>query len=232
MLGEDSNLPFAEYWIIHDLQYSFNNYENINFELNLEPRWPRYYIEMQDFVRSEETTSYIEENLRKYFENDTLEDLDRIANYMRISYVSDFNLFKKTEYWQTPKEVLKIKMGDCEDWAVTTLSLMRAYNNTVNCYNILWPTHISILCYEKNRFVIYDQGKTRFSTVLETKNTNDFITIQENKIAIRKMRNDYFDWYGLKPDERRMYALFNEEELITFEEDEDFVNWAVGIISN
>ncbi len=230
--GEDRNLPFAEYWTIYDLQYSFDNYQDENFELNLDPRWPQYYLEMQDFIRPEETKSYLEDSLRKYFKNNTWEDLDTISNYMRISYISDWNRFKKAEYWQTPSEALKIKMGDCEDWAITTLSLMRAYNDTIDCYNILWPTHISILCYEKNRFVIYDQDKTKFSTSLETENTGDSAVIQENKIAIRKMRNGYFDWYGLSPDERRMYALFNEKELITFEKDEDFVNWAIQLINN
>lgn len=227
---KDANLPFAGYWSIHDLKYFFDNNETLEFDMDLDPRWPKYYVEIQDFVRPEETRSYLEDNLKKYFKNNTWEDLDVIANYMRISYISDQNRFKKSEYWQTPAEVLRIKMGDCEDWAITTLSLMREYNNSVNCYNILWPTHLSILCYKNNHFAIYDQGRTKFSTALEIKNINDSGVMQDNKIAIRKMRNDYFDWYGLNPNERRMYALFNENELITFEKDEDFVNWAINLI--
>jgi hypothetical protein len=229
--GTDANLPFADYWTIHDLQYSFDNYEDLDFELNLDPRWPKYYIEMQDFVRPEETESYLEDSLRRYFKNNTWEDLDKISNFA-IRYRSDNLLFNKAEYWQTPAESLKKGHGDCEDWAVTTLSLMRAYNDSINCYNILWPTHISILCYEDNFFVIYDQDETRFSTRLETENTGESIVQQENKVAIRKMRNNYFDWYGLSPNERQMFALFNEKELITFEEDEDFVNWAINLINN
>lgn len=228
--GTDTDLPFADYWTILDLQYYFDNYEDLDFGMDLDPRWPKYYVEMQDFVRPEETESYLEDSLRVYFKNNTWEDLDKIVSYMRLSYISDLNRFKKTEYWQTPAETLKIKMGDCEDWAVTTLSLIRAYNDTIACYNILWPTHISIFCYEKNRFVIYDQDKTKFSTALETENTGDSAVIQENKLAIREMRNDYFDWYGLSPTERQMYALFNEKELITFEKDEDFVSWAIQLI--
>ncbi len=229
--GNDANLPFADYWIIHDLQYSFDNYEDLDFELNLNPRWPKHYIEMQDFVRPEETKSYLEDRLKKYFKNNTWEDLDKISNFA-IRYRSDKLLFNKAEYWQTPAESLKKGHGDCEDWAVTTLSLMRAYNNSINCYNILWPTHISILCYEDNSFVIYDQDEIRFSTRLETKNTEDFIVQQENKVAIRKMRNNYFDLYGLHPNERQTFALFNEKELITFEKDEDFVNWAIQLMNN
>jgi hypothetical protein len=230
--GGDKNLPFLGYWTLYDLKYSFDNSEDLEFELDLDPRWPKYYLEIQDFVRPEETNDYLEMSLRKYLKNNTWEDLDKIVDNMRISYISDNNRFKKAEYWQTPKETLKTRMGDCEDWAVTTLSLIRAYNNTLNCYNILWPTHLSILCYEDNRFVIYDQDKTKFSTVLEKENTQDSTVIQENKIAVRKMRNDYFDWYGLDPNERRMYALFNEGEIIIFEKDEDFINWAIMLINN
>lgn len=229
--GADANLPFADYWEIYDLQYSFDNYEDLDFEMNLDPRWPKYYIEMQDFIRPEETQEYFDNNLKKYLKNNTWEDLDKISNFA-IRYRSDNLLFNKAEYWQTPAESLKKGHGDCEDWAVTTLSLMRAYNDSINCYNLLWPTHISILCYEDNFFVIYDQDETRFSTRLETENTGESIVQQENKVAIRKMRNNYFDWYGLSPDERRMYALFNEKELITFEKDEDFVNWAIQLINN
>lgn len=226
----DMNLPFVGDWIIYDLQYNFDNYQDETFELILNPRSPRDYIEMQDFVRPEETKTYLEDNLRRYFENDTWDDLDIIASKMKISYVSDEKRFNQLEYWQTPAEVLKIKTGDCEDWAITTLSLIRAYNNSIDCYNIVWQNHISIFCYNNNRFVIYDQDKTKFSTSLETKNTNYSTIIQENKIAIREMRNNYFDWYGLRPNERRMYALFNERELITFEKEEDFVDWAIHLL--
>lgn len=230
--GEMSNLPFVEYWTISNLDYYFENDEPIEFVAELTPRQPRYYEEMQGFVRPEETKDYLNGMLKNYFKNNTQEDLDIIANYMKISYVSDSNLFKKSEYWQTPAETLNKKMGDCEDWAVTTLSLMREYNDSIKCYNILWETHLSIFCYFDNRFIIYDQDRTKFQTSLETENIQDFTIQQENKVAIREMRNSYFDLYGLHPNERKMYALFNEKELVIFNEDEDFVDWAINLINN
>jgi hypothetical protein len=229
--GTEDNLPFVDYWTINNLQQSLDNEEeSVFFESNLDPRWPSYYWEKQNFIRPEEVREYLEENLRKSLKNNTWEDIDKIVDSMKISYISDWNQFQKSEYWQIPAEVLRARAGDCEDWAVTTLSLIRAYNDSVKCYNVLWPTHVSIFCYENNRFVIYDQDKTKFTTVL-TKNSDEFVVQQENKIALRKMRNDYFNWYGLSPNQRKMDAIFNEKELIIFEEDEDFIKWAIEIIN-
>lgn len=226
----NSNLPFVEYWIVPDLQYYFYYNENASFEASINPRSPRYYLEMQGFIRPSETEDYLNSELRKYFKNNTEEDLDIIAKYMTISYISDWNLFKKSEYWQTPAETLKRKMGDCEDWAVTTLSLMRAYNDSIRCFNALWQTHMSVFCYFNNNFIIYDQDRVKFKTRLNTENTQDYIVKQENQIAIRKMRNNYLDEYGISPGETKLSAVLNEKELVIFEEDEDFVNWALNLI--
>jgi len=228
---ENSNLPFTEYYEPYDFQYLFDNNENLTFELSLDPRNPRYYSEIQGFIRPQETESYLN-TLRGDFKNDTEEDLDRIVRYMRLSYISDNALFKKQEYWQTPAETLRRRMGDCEDWATATLSLMRQYDKSIRCYNTLWQTHVSVFCYFKNQFIIYDQDKVKFKTTLDTKNFNTDIVQQENKVEIRSMRNRYFEEYGISPDERKLNAVFNEEELVVFEEDEDFVNWALNLMIN
>jgi hypothetical protein len=224
--GKDTNLPFAEYWIIPDLEYYFEFNEQVPFETELTPRQPRYYAEMQGFVRPEEAESYFPK-IEKYFKsNDTEDNLDRIAGYS-MRYRDDSLLFRKSEYWQTPAETLKKGEGDCEDWAVATLSLIRTYNSSLKCYNALWETHISVFCYFDNKYLIYDQEGVKRGTYLNREER--YLGEQENKIKLREMRNKYFDFYGIPIKERKLHAIFNEKELIIFEDDEDFIDWALSL---
>ena len=227
--GKDENLPFTESWIIHDLGYYLYNNENVSFDIQANLRKPTEYIEMQGFVRPDEVKPYLESELRKFFKDDTEENLNLISKY-GIHYRDDFLLFQKADYWQTPAETLKRGEGDCEDWAVTVLSLIRAYNVSLKCFNMDWQTHLSVFCYFNNKFIIYDQERTKFKTGLKTENTQDPIVRQENQITIRNMRNNYLTDYGIPPDQRKLFAVFNEKELVIFDTDEDFVNWALTLI--
>ena len=221
--GKNSNLPFKAIWDVPNLNYYFQYNDSVLFGAKFNPRRPTYYEEMRGFVRPEEVRNHLERNIAKYFKTNSTEDnLDKISEYA-TRYRSDSLLFNQEEYWQTPAETLEKGHGDCEDWAVTTLSIMRAYNESLKCYNSLWETHLSIMCFMEDSMIIYDQGNIKFKTSLNFNNLNE----QEKKSKIRKTRNDYFDEYGIKPNERMLYALFNENELITFDTEEDFINWVV-----
>jgi hypothetical protein len=227
---KDVNLPFAEYWVLYDLQLYLDSNQNITFVLFLTPRKPKYLKEMQGFVRPDEVRGYFSKEMQKYFKSNNTEDnLDIITKYA-ISYISDFILFHQEDYWQTPAETIEMGAGDCEDWAVTSMSLILAYNNSVKCYDALWQTHMSIFCYVNGKFIIYDQERVKSGTALETNQKDRYLAEQENKIKIRHMMNSYFDSYGLEPDERKLYAIFNENELIIFNDNEEFVEWALKLI--
>jgi predicted transglutaminase-like cysteine proteinase len=51
----------------------------------------------------------------------------RLWVYSHIKQASDEDLHGVTDYWQTPTETLNLKAGDCEDFAILMVSLMRAY---------------------------------------------------------------------------------------------------------
>jgi predicted transglutaminase-like cysteine proteinase len=55
-------------------------------------------------------------------------DFNRIAVwiYCNISQSSDVELHGVDDYWQTSAETLALKAGDCEDFAILTVSLLRA----------------------------------------------------------------------------------------------------------
>jgi len=217
---KDNNLPFSKLWAVPDLKNYFQYGIEAEFNADANPREPETYEDIQKFVRPEEVEDYLNNLILK---DGNEKNIDRIVKY-RIAYISDKNLFGQEEYWQTPKETLERGMGDCEDWTVAVLSMLRNYNPELKCYAVIWKKHISIFCYYDNAFYIYDQGRTKFKATIDKDES-----VLEQKIQLRKMREDYFDDYGISPKDRDVYAVFNENELVTFEAPEDFINWMLRL---
>ncbi len=55
--------------------------------------------------------------------NQMVEGVNNVVN--RISYISDSNIYGKSDYWATPMEFIK-NGGDCEDFAITKYVALRA----------------------------------------------------------------------------------------------------------
>jgi hypothetical protein len=226
--GDDTNLLFTDFWEVGDIDDYFGYDHIIDFETKVLPRYPSYSIEMQGFIRPYETKEYLED-IKTFLSNNTIDNLDIISKY-RIRYRYDSIMFDTEEYWQTPAETLKRGHGDCEDWATTILSIIREYDPSLNCYNTIWQSHVSIFCYIDNSLLIYDQDETRFKTSLSPNNNNDPLVDQENKIIIRKMLNSYFDYFGLDIDDQKLHAIMNENEIVEFDKNEEFVEWVYDLV--
>ncbi len=221
--GRNKNLPFVEYWEMNDsLDYYFEVNDTMEFITELNPRYPRYYEEMQGFIRPFE----VQERLSKInldTNKSDFENLEQIFAHTFMNYVTDKGNFGEYEYWQTPKDFIENKGGDCEDWAIYTISLIRLYNSSWDCYAASWWTHMNVLCFVDDKFIILDQEKTEKDFFVE-----DELSRQENEINARKWRNGYFEEYGIPPEERRLDCLFNEKDLIVFEDGkEDFIKWVI-----
>jgi len=220
--GNDAHITFKEVWIAPDLEYYFQNEEALVFETEVDPRWPTYPEEMQSFVRPNEVVEKLKEI--SINENDSQrENIDKIFGKTYMNWVSDNGKFGQLEYWQTPSDFIRNKGGDCEDWSVYFLSMLREYDPTLNCYVATWYTHANVLCRINKTFIIMDQDKIQQSFSLREKES-----IQENQINARSWRNGYFENFGIESDERILFYLFNEKEIIKFENgQEDFIEWVL-----
>ena len=218
--GDDSGLPFKESWIVSDLDYYFENNESLFFEAEVNPRWPYYPEEMQGFVRPEEVSERFSKIILEK-DNSKFQHIEKIFKYTYMNWASDINRFGELEYWQTPSNFIRNKGGDCEDWAIYFLSLLRKYDSDLDCYAAIWSTHVNVLCQINQTFIIFDQSQIQKNLHLKEE-----LTIQDNKINARKWRNDYFDLYGIGPNEGVLFYLLNEEEYIEFQDgQEDFIEW-------
>jgi len=220
---KNSGLSFVRIWVVPNLEYYFENEEVVEFETELTPRQPMYPEEMQGFVRPyevEETVSKINFDEEESY----LKDLERIFRYTYMNYMSDKGQFGEVEYWQTPKEFRRQGLGDCEDWALYAISLLRNYDSSLDCYAALWYTHMNVVCSINETFIMFDQDK-----VMERFSIDDDVGFQENQGKTRRWKSSYFKEYGIDADERILFYLFNEEEFIKFEDGrEDFTDWVVN----
>ncbi|MEK6925832.1 MAG: transglutaminase-like domain-containing protein [Nanoarchaeota archaeon] len=218
--GSDAGLGFVDYWELPSLDAYFSSEKSLVLETSLNPRNPRSLEEVQGFIRPDEAQKYLSE-ITKYFNNDYEADLDRIADY-GIFYRYDSIIYSDS-YWQTPAETIKLGRGDCEDWAVTVLSLIEKYDSNAKCYGVLWQSHMSVFCYVNNKYIIYDQGNTKVVKTL----SNDFYEM-EKKVELRKFLNSYFDEYGISVNGRKVQGVVNSKETKSFNDNEEFVEWLLS----
>lgn len=145
-----------------------------------------------------------------------LDSLSEINDYLnnKITYEKDWE-FEEENYWQTPTETLGKEKGDCEDYSSTLLSLFLAYNPELNCYNIIFSSHVTTFCHIGNYFIYYDQGKTELK--------KQIIRDEEIKSRLLELNKEYFEHYGL--NETKAYYAFNDNKFVEFGNDEEFVEW-------
>ena len=195
--------------------------DSFELQITFNPRSPVRHA-MSNFVRPDDVRWYTD---KMNMDDGTERDIDRIHGRMSSkSYILDSVSSDKSDFWRFPNETLGIKQVDCEDWSTTFLSLVKAYNKNLKCYNMLAPGHITTLCKIENEYVLYDQKETKISTIVNpAKSWND------KRLKMRNWLNDYFETYGFKSKYRTIYAAFDEDEYLEFEEINDFIQWALDL---
>jgi len=184
--GKDAGLPLFYSWIVSDIDSYTENKEVISLEGNLSLRQPLYLEQMQGFIRPYEVMPELSE-ISISPQDGQKENIDKIYKKHHLNYITDQSLFGKADYWQTPAETRRNRGGDCEDWAIKFVSLLRAYDPTLNCYMAIWDTHANVLCRLGTTFLIYDQDEITAGVKLEDNKEGKDIMIQDNKIAFRNI---------------------------------------------
>jgi len=215
------DLFFDKYWESFEIpEYYFLGGSLFKFKTSISPHNPSRK-ELIGFVKPSDVRGEIK-NLKLEGE-DVLEDLSEINGYLneKITYVGDWDFNKGENYWQTPEETLRLGQGDCEDYSTALLSLFLTYNASLNCYNVIFSSHVTTMCYVGDYYVYYDQQRTELRKRIPDLNV-------ETKPKLRALRKEYFEHYGLDEGERVYYA-FNEQRFVEFETDEDFITWQAGL---
>ncbi len=111
-------------------------------------------------------------------ENEQLYIINKEVN--KYTYKEDLKLYKKNDYWATPKEFLKNKGGDCEDFAIMKYSLLRKIGYTEDRMRFIYTNY-------KNKKTGEDLGHL----VLAVKNNNGTEIILDNTKVI-PLEHDYY----------------------------------------
>jgi len=223
--NDNSDLLFDKYWEPPKIQdYYFSGESIFNFKTTVNPHNPS----KKEFIRFINPSKVKSELSKIDLEQDTLNDLSEINQYLnnKINYVKDWDFNKETNYWQTPSETLEIKQGDCEDYSTALLSLFLAYNSSLNCYNLVFSSHVTTFCHIEDYYIYYDQEKTELKKQINKINT------EETKFQLEKLKQNYFEHYGINntnKTESRVYYAFNDNQYIEFNNENDFINWQYNL---
>jgi len=214
------DLFFDKYWTIPKIEeYHFLGESVFNFKTKINSNNPTKR-ELQGFIQPEKVSSELDNlNLK---DKTTSQALSEINNYLnnQITYTIDWDFNKETNYWQVPSETINLKTGDCEDYSTTLLSLFTAYNNQLNCYNIVFTSHVTTFCYIEDYYAYYDQEKTQL--------IKKILNNQKTKQQLEDLNNDYFKYYGINKTKSQPHYAFNDKEFIEFNGN-SLVDWQFQI---
>lgn len=216
-------LFFDKYWESFEIkEYYFSGDSIFNFKTKINYHNPTRR-ELTGFVQPWKVKWKLNDiNIRR---EDVLEDLSEINTYLNkeTKYLKDWDFNNETNYWQTPEETLEFKTGDCEDFSTTLLSLILAYNLSLNCYNIIFQSHVTTFCHIKDYYIYYDQEKTELKK--QIKNEDD----GETKSELLELKQEYFEYYGINETETKVCCAFNDQQFIEFKYDKDFIDWQYSL---
>jgi hypothetical protein len=130
-----------------------------------------------------------------------------ISNYMKNSFdfKDDYEIFNKSDYWQSPEEFLKNKKGDCEDYAIFSNYFLNkiGYNSfIISFYGLNNFAHTVTIYEENNKFNAFNEDrlyKYQSDTIEETLTKiypfwtwGAFATRKNGKgFALKKFKNNY-----------------------------------------
>ena len=219
----NNQLYFDKYWKSFEIKdYYFSGESKFEFKTKINPNNPSKR-ELIGFIQNKKLISELN-NININKDNLNIEDLSKINNYLnkKINYTKDWDFNKKDNYWQTPEQTLSLEQGDCEDYSTALLSLFLAYNNSLNCYNIIFTSHVTTFCQINNYYIYYDQEKT------ELKKQIRYNIIEDKKTALEKLEKEYFEYYRINETERAYYA-FNNNQYIEFNNNKEFIDWQASL---
>ncbi len=217
----DEELFFDKYWESFQIpEYYFLGESLFKFKTSFSPHNPSRK-ELIGFIKPSDVRGEIQNIILK--RQDLLDDLSEINKYLngKVTYAPDWDFNQEENYWQTPKETLEIGQGDCEDYSTALLSLFLTYNSSLNCYNVIFSSHVTTMCYVGDYYIYYDQQRTELRKRITDLNI-------ETKPKLRALKQEYFEHYGIDENEKAHYA-FNEQRFIEFETDEDFIDWQAAL---
>jgi hypothetical protein len=123
---------------------------------------------------------------------------------------------------QRPNETLKLRMGDCEDFAALLTSMLRAYfdNRLVEC---IWITganagHVAVVIpFNGDKIVILDPIRDYYS--------HDTL----GNIALNTISSEIYNWMNIwRPslgNDVHVYRIFSDYIDLNFNSTEQYINW-------
>lgn len=220
--GFPYNYKFVFRWdnltIDNDIILSFNISER-------DPHVPNYFMELTNYVRPKDVEWFLESFKSQIpsFEYDALNFIKKRTE-AEVRYRFEFG-----SEWLFPNETLRNGYGDCEDFSTLLLSLFKAYNKDIKCYNLLVNRHLTTFCilyFEQDypTFAFFDMGDTRIRENWY-RVSNDY----EKCNRLKALVEEFYSSYGLTPIENKVLAAFDDKNMVIFSNMDEFCNFVINI---
>ena len=130
---------------------------------------------------------------------------------------------QSTQMAQFPNETLTIKMGDCEDYAVLLVSMIRSYFSNQFLAECIWITganagHVAVVIpFQNEQIVILDPIRDYYS--------HDTL----GNIALNSISSEIYNWMQIwRPslgNDVHVYRVFSDYMDQYFTGTEQYINW-------
>ncbi len=124
---------------------------------------------------------------------------------------------------QLPNETLRVKMGDCEDFAALITSMIRAYFNKTYLVESIWITganagHVAVVIpFQKDQIAILDPNRNYFS--------HDTL----GNMGYNNISSEIYNWMNIwRPtlgNDVHVYRVFSDYMDKFFNGTEEYINW-------
>lgn len=194
----------------------------ISFRTSVNTHRPKNYEELSNFVRPMDVKGFVEHQISiGFFTGDARQDIEKIWSYVdsHVSYRYDSDT-SGMEYWKLPNQTLTQGWGDCEDWSNLFVSLARAYNESIECYSMMLPSHLGSFC------KLYSGSSEIYGFYDQRTMVKGFGSHGSDENAILETLNSYFSEYQLDEKDRKVMYVFNDEHYHIFKDNREFAEWA------
>ncbi len=194
--------------------YSFENHTILKSKCDLEETTIFYLYKRREFIQPESVKGYLDSIV---IINKTEEDLETIHRfvskqlyYLHPGYLSE---------WQEPLYTLKNHHGNCADFSVAVISMMRLYNSSLDCFVLLTPEHAVPFCHLGNKLGIYEQENNLYTRSLRKR--------PDVRNRIKEFIYSCFRKIGLPREGWTVEGIFNENEYYEFRDLDEFIDWII-----
>ncbi|TRO61913.1 transglutaminase domain-containing protein [Candidatus Bathyarchaeota archaeon] len=191
---------------------------DISYKLSKEDRnRPKIFLEnrsadcLNRYIRPDLVSGYLEKI--KFSSPAAYERAHATSAWLKenLGFAFDERNYNKLDFWALPDEFLRMGSGDCEDWTVAFLSIMKNVTPETKCCGFVREGEVDgdytlAMCDFGERFSVFSQRHGDYSAS-----------------SVEEALAGYAEFMGISRVD--VYFAFDDEECVLFHSSDEFFEW-------